>query len=1188
MPRKNKTSHSSLDGLPGADSVVQASSSARGTLRVKFSNTEAPEHITPQPLTSREMQARVQRKNAAYATTAGGFGMSRTAMGAYSSGDSSMGSGGNFYSPQLSTDFLEKPQNLRERRAWYRHFYNSSELVGAAIDLHSTIPLSKIRLLRPKCENSDYSQYIYDYFLDMCDNIHLFKRLQEISHEYNLFGNCHEPSTLIRTSDGFKRIMDVAIGDLVLTHEGRYQPVEATMSRAVDGGLEIATHYSYMTSKLTEEHPLEVLRGNSFTFVDAKDVREGDYLHMSCTRAVKDVDHFDFIKGFPLLCKTGTGYTKTVNISGKRFEESNRVRSLLLAWLSSLSAPTMATRSELCLKFECASSTLDSLVLQLNKELPVSFHKRIGSVGYQKGSSVQWFPVPKDVSGSSESSSYSITREESFSSPHTVSVDNDLMYLIGYWLGDGTIARDRSREGVWGRALWHITIGKGSEDQANKLRGILRKILRVERVPEHTGTDSYNLAISGNPDFVEWWSANFGETSFGSNAKKIPQWVLELPTDKLEHLLSGMLDSDGCIQERGVQLHLSSKNLLLSVRDISLKCGSFSSVTLVKPKRLNLANLPRAKSAFRREGYTLKSVGNADAWYTGSVKFAKKKLLGKAPQSTKAMHLINVGGKFAVKVKAVTVCPLEEVYNLQVAVDHTYQANLISTHNCLVFSEEHDPYPDGPTSEAGQIREHKGRERSKYLFDKFKIVDKDPNYQGWSKVTILPPDQVRIEKALFSDHPLIEYIPDPKTKEAILRDYSSDETYGNLSSGSMPKVPASIREAVGRGGAIPLDTDPDSGSHCCHMARKKSQYETMGVSILERCINTLLLKDKLRQAQTSIASRHMTPIRIVWADEQSDTDIDNLRAQVDLAMMDPDFSIISNYEIHWEEMGSQGRLLDLSNEYDHQDNDLYAGLGVTKELLTGEGMYSGAKISLEILNIQYMQFREMLQSWIEDNLFKPVARKKGFIEVDKFGREHLLYPKVSFTRLSIRDAGESFDQVFQLYQKGSVPIDVILEMLNIDPEIASQKLSEDLMTVNDAAFNDFLRAAYGAAGNDFAAKTDIVDRLATNMGLNIIKAPEEGAGGGDMGGGAGALRFATTKSVRAEDTQAQSDGPQAGGVGRVGPDSISNGIDIKKLSSDPRSKEALAYILKEATEKPERLVKLAELIAKHKQANGEA
>ena len=171
MARRNKTEHSSLDGIQGMDSVIQASSSQRGMLRVKFSNADTPENPARQPFTDREKAARMQqKKNASYVTTGGGFAKNAYGMGGgYTSGESSMGAGGNFYSPQLSTDFLEKPQNLRERRAFYRHFYNSSELVGAAIDLHSTIPLSKIRLLRPKSSDANYAQYIYDYFVDMCD-----------------------------------------------------------------------------------------------------------------------------------------------------------------------------------------------------------------------------------------------------------------------------------------------------------------------------------------------------------------------------------------------------------------------------------------------------------------------------------------------------------------------------------------------------------------------------------------------------------------------------------------------------------------------------------------------------------------------------------------------------------------------------------------------------------------------------------------------------------------------------------------------------------------------------------------------------------------------------------------------------------------------------------------------------------
>ena len=455
----------------------------------------------------------------------------------------------------------------------------------------------------------------------------------------------------------------------------------------------------------------------------------------------------------------------------------------------------------------------------------------------------------------------------------------------------------------------------------------------------------------------------------------------------------------------------------------------------------------------------------------------------------------------------VDMCDRMQLFKRLMEISHEYW--LLGS--CATFVEEHNPYPLGLESEEGRQLVQYGSSRSKYLKDNFDITDRDPNYIGWKSITILPPDQVRIQRVMFNDQPLMEFLPDDKTKQAIMQDYT-EGTFEGLSKGSRPSVPGKIREAVENGGAIPLDTDPDSGSHCSYLCRKKSQYEVYGQSILERCVQTLLYADKLRQAQTSIASRHMTPMRIVFSEGLSDHDIDDLRAQVDWALADPDYSIVSNYEIHWDEMGTSGRLLDLNNEYEHTEKLLYAGLGVTEEILNGGGMYSGGgKISLEMLNTQYMQFREMLIDWIENNLFKPVARKKGFIEYDEFGREHLVYPKVSFSRLSLRDADSAFEQVFQLYQKGSVPSDVILEMLNIDPDIARSKLEADLFTVNDSTFNEFLRAAYGAVGNTFADTTDIAERLAQSMSL-VYKKKEEG--GGDAGGGAGGgLRFAAGKET---------------------------------------------------------------------------
>ena len=47
-------------------------------------------------------------------------------------------------------------------------------------------------------------------------------------------------------------------------------------------------------------------------------------------------------------------------------------------------------------------------------------------------------------------------------------------------------------------------------------------------------------------------------------------------------------------------------------------------------------------------------------------------------------------------------------------------------------------------------------------------------------------------------------------------------------------MPKGVVEAVLGGKNIPLNTDPDSRSFVCYLARKKSQYEDRGHSILER------------------------------------------------------------------------------------------------------------------------------------------------------------------------------------------------------------------------------------------------------------------------------------------------------------------------------------------------------------------
>lgn len=362
------------------------------------------------------------------------------------------------------------------------------------------------------------------------------------------------------------------------------------------------------------------------------------------------------------------------------------------------------------------------------------------------------------------------------------------------------------------------------------------------------------------------------------------------------------------------------------------------------------------------------------------------------------------------------------------------------------------------------------------------------NYKGWTAIRILPPEQIHMESFPFTDEKIIELIPDSKTKNLIGQANAGDEQAERI----VKSMPKDVVEAILEGRNIPLNTDPEAGSFVYYMCRKKSQYEPRGHSVLERCVRTLVFRDKLRQAQTSIASRHMTPMRLVYAENMDAGDTEALREQVDLALADPDYSIVTNFQVNWEEMGSTGRLLDLTTEYDLTDRQLYAGLGVTESMLSGESSYSGDRINIEIVNTRYMLLREIIQDLVEQSMFKPMCARMGFIEQDEDGEDMVVYPSMTFTRLGLRDNADTFDHLFTLYQKGSLDVDIILELMNIDPVLTKKKIERDMFTPNDPMFNEALRGIYSGAAQKIVDGSKVTEKIADSMGLKY-KSPEEGS-----------------------------------------------------------------------------------------------
>jgi hypothetical protein len=84
-----------------------------------------------------------------------------------------------------------------------------------------------------------------------------------------------------------------------------------------------------------------------------------------------------------------------------------------------------------------------------------------------------------------------------------------------------------------------------------------------------------------------------------------------------------------------------------------------------------------------------------------------------------------------------------------------------------------------------------------------------------------------------------------------------------------------------------------------------------------------------------------------------------------------------------------------------------------------------------------------------------------------------------------------------LYQKGSLSVDYILELFNLDPESVRERLENDLFTVNDATFNEAIRSILSDAGRGVIEQSDFVEKFieylskVSNFSINF-KEPEEG------------------------------------------------------------------------------------------------
>lgn len=240
-------------------------------------------------------------------------------------------------------------------------------------------------------------------------------------------------------------------------------------------------------------------------------------------------------------------------------------------------------------------------------------------------------------------------------------LDDDMAYLIGRWLGDGSIT---TRRGKRNNSILQIVFNATKEkSSANRIIEIGTRIFGF--APSVRETNQNIISVRWEDEILStWFFNNFGKKCDG---KVIPEWLIGNI-----NVAIGLIDADGCIDTHGnTKIVLKNKRMISQLRD-----------TLY----LNGINTSRIFSCS----------GLSDTYYICVyANIANGKLNKKL---SKTYHDARVGietkNKIDNFVYISSIDILEDVncavYNLSVEGNHTYTINGAIVHNCFVITPPQD------------------------------------------------------------------------------------------------------------------------------------------------------------------------------------------------------------------------------------------------------------------------------------------------------------------------------------------------------------------------------------------------------------------------------------------------------------------------------------------------------------------
>ena len=159
---------------------------------------------------------------------------------------------------------------------------------------------------------------------------------------------------------------------------------------------------------------------------------------------------------------------------------------------------------------------------------------------------------------------------------------------------------------------------------------------------------------------------------------------------------------------------------------------------------------------------------------------------------------------------------------------------------------------------------------------------------------------------------------------------------------------------------------------------------------------------------------------------------------------------------------------------------------------------SSASVGIEAMIQRLKTFRQKISQWLEEFIYRPEAKRQGFIDEDpETGEEEYVVPTIKWEQMHLRDQQQDKTFAMQLYEKGLLSAQTLLELFGYDPDMEIERKRYDTIQMTALGQGDAMGGGMtGGMGGGMGGGL---------MGGDLGGAPPIAPPGGEMGGGIGGM-----------------------------------------------------------------------------------